>query len=155
MNKKVIAGLAAITLSVAFFQTAHSQIEIKEKPKAVTLGKVKSGSALIAELTYTVEDKDTLFTIFYNNAEYKTLTDIQAIVFDGQDNTFGKFYDVLKSFFSDENKKNKEYAVSLKLGGKNVNLMNMRVMGTTSVMVHGEKGYFYLTEKQVDKLFGK
>lgn len=148
---KILIAILLLTIS----QALKAQIEVKQASKAVTVGKVKSGSALIAEMSYTVEDNDTLYTIIYNNAEYKTLTDIQAIAFDGQDNTFGKLYDVLKTFFSDENKKNKNYSVSLKLGGKNVTLMNMRVMGITSVMVHGEKGYFYLTEKQVDKLFGK
>lgn len=145
--------LTAILLSVCF--SASSQIEVQATPKSIAIGKVKSGSTTLAELSYTVTDGDTLYTILYNNMEYKTLTDYQYLRFNEDGGTLNKLYEVIKSVFLDENKKNKDYSVSLKLGADQVVIGNIRLMGTTSALISGPKGYVYLTEKQVDKLFNR
>lgn len=51
--------LTAILLSVAFF--ANSQIEVKEKEDKLIVGKVKSGAYTVAEMTYKIDDSDTLY----------------------------------------------------------------------------------------------
>lgn len=144
-----------LTLLVLISFVVNAQIEVKQTPKWTTVGKVKNGMTYVAELQYMIEDKDTTYMVLYNNFKYQHITDIQSIVFANDDNTVQKFYDILKTFFSEENKKNKDYTINLKLGDSDVRLYNTRVMGVTSVSIYTDKGYFGITEKQLDKLFGK
>lgn len=141
--------------ALLFASIAYSQIEVKLAPKETKIGKVKTAGRFHSELSYTVDESDTTYRILYNNAEYQTITDIQSVSFDSDDDALNKLYSVFRSFFLDENKKNKDYKVSLKLGESNIVLSNFRSMGITTVLVSAPIGYFLITEKQIDKLFGK
>jgi hypothetical protein len=132
-----------------------AQIEVQESEKPARVGHFKNGATIGAELTYRINDGDTLYTLLFNDLEYKYLTEYKSISFDGTGGVVNQLYDVMKTFFSDENKKNKDYKKNLRLGDTNITLMNMKVMGVTSIMFHAKGGYFYLTEKQLNKLFGK
>ena len=154
MKRISIFGLLAILCLINL--NLEAQIQIQNPNPEVIVGKCKNGAYTQAQLSYVIQqDKDTLYTFLFLNAKYSTLTDYQSIVFSGENNTINDFYSVLKSFFSDENKKNKDYKVEFKLGATQVIASNLRIMGVTSVMILTSKGHVYLTEKQVDKVFGK
>lgn len=151
MNIKVLLAIVSLFISTYSF----SQLQLQEaSPKSVLVGKCKNGMYTQAELSYSLVGNDTMYNLMYLNAKYTTLTDYVSLTFGEEGGTKSQLYSVLKSFFSDENKKNKEYKQSFKLGTEQVIASNFRAMGVTSVMIYTSKGYCYLTESQIDKVFG-
>jgi hypothetical protein len=136
-----------------------SQIKVETIQTPNLIGKVKTGGIyLLASLEYVLdEQKDTVYTFNYRNLEYDKITVYHSFTFNNEGNTLDEFYNLLKTFFTDENKKNKDYKLSIKLSETPLILSNFRTMGVTSVMIYlgSGKGYVYLTERQVDKVFGK
>jgi hypothetical protein len=137
------------TLLISIF--SFSQIQKFEVPKSITIGKVKSAGTFLADLTYTIEDGDTTYRISYNNAEYSHITDIQSVSFSSEGNTLNELYDL---FISTINKPKDEQA-TFKLGSQMVGLTSMRQLGIKVLLISPEKGYFMVTEKQINKLFNK
>src|SRR5579871_2488125 len=138
--------------------SAFSQLQVEKPLKKVSIGKVAPAGQFLAELYYYVPDdgdKDTTYSLMYKNQEYETLFDLQHLRFSSEGNTIKELYKLLQTFFTDENKKNKDYKVNIKLGQDQILLTNYRQMGIGSVFITTPKGYFILTERQVDKLFGK
>lgn len=134
---------------------ATAQLDVKAKPNRTTIGDAGGRTNYVAQLICSVIDDDTTYTVVYQNIKYKTISDIQSFSFSNDGNTVDKFYSLLKTFFTDENKKNKDYTLDINLGDSPVSLYNFRSMGTTGVMIFLKDGHFMLSEKQVDKLFGK
>ena len=153
---KKTLNLFLITIFCFIGLKLSAQIQIQTSNSEVIVGKCKNGAYTQAQLSYTIqEDKDTLYAFLFLNAKFSALTDYQTIQFSGENNAVSDLYNILKSFFTEENKKNKEYKVEFKLGNTQVIASNVRIMGVTSVMIFTTKGYVYLTEKQVEKVFGK
>ena len=150
--KSLLLIICVITSPMITF----SQIsEAKKVEPQKVIGTIKSVGMTQHELSYRINEGDTLYTLMYRNADYKYITEFEFVNFSGEDNTLDKLYDILKSVFSEENKKNKEYQVKFKLGEKDVIVSNFRTMGVTSVMFFTHDGHCFWTEKQIDKLFGK
>lgn len=142
-------------LTMIFSLTAFAQIEIKKASIDVTVGKAQQMGVLTAELSYRISDEDTIYTIVYRNCRYTSIVDFKSFSFDGVGNTKNELHKILKSFFVEENRKNKEYKLDLKLGDTNVSVSGEKMgFGTYCVRIWTERGYFYLTENQVGKLFG-
>lgn len=142
-------------LGLFFTTSSFAQLQLQDSgSKSVLVGKCKNGMYTQAELSYTLVGNDTMYTLTYLNAKYTTLTDYVTLTFSEEGGTKNQLYTVFKSFFSDENKKNKEYKQAFKLGNEQVIASNFRAMGVTSMMLYTSKGYCYLTEAQVEKLFG-
>lgn len=133
-------------LILLFPLVTSAQIEVKPSSTKFTVGKIKT-----VELYGLIIDKDTSYVIMYYSAKYKTITDIRSISFKDNDSTIENLYKTLSSFFTDENRDNKEYKVEFKLGETNVIVSNMK----PSIMFWTPEGYFFLTEKQLKNLFGK
>lgn len=147
-----------ILLSIFTFiaVSSFSQIQVNKIEPANVVGRIKSVGSLVAEITYRIqEDKDTLYTLLYRNSEYSTLVDYQSVKFSSEGNTLNELYKIMKSVFADENKKNKDYKVSFKLGETEVIVSNFRMMGVTNAMFFTRKGHFFISDKQLEKLFGK
>lgn len=149
----MIKFLTAILLSVALSQTCQAQIQVKKPVNKFNVGEVKQTGTLLYGIIG--ETNDTTYVLMYRNAEYQTLVDFKTVHFGNQDSTLTEFYKILKSVFLDENIKNRDYRVEFKLGDEDVSVSTYRIMGVTSVRFYTQKGYCYLTEKQIDKLFGK
>lgn len=148
----------SLCLIFAFLYCFHAeaQIQIQKSESPVVIGKCKNGAYTQAQLSYMVQsDKDTLYNFSFLNAKYTTIDEYQDLLFSGENNTLNDFYGILKSVFKDENKKNKEYQVEFKLGNTQVVVSTYRTMGVTSVLLTTGKGYCYLTEKQVKKIFNR
>ena len=110
-----------------------------------------------AELTYQIVNGDTTYTLeYYHGQKLGGLaTDRRKFSFPAEGNALNEFYFKLKSFFTDENRKNKKYTMDFKLGKERVTLKHYSLPMKLSVNVIFNNGSFALTEKQVDKLFGK
>ncbi len=132
-----------------------AQIEIKKETAPVYIGKVKAGYISKAELFYKIIDDDTVYTLMFKNEQYKTLVDYEYISFSNQDGTLQKLYELFKTVFTDENKKNKDYQVKFTLGESSALISNWRLFGNTSAYFSNSKGYCVLTENNIELLFGK
>lgn len=146
--------ILAIMLSILKL-TSYSQIQVRQSSPQVEVGKVSYMGNFHSELSYNVLDDDTTYTLMYRNSEFKTLVDVESIKFSSVGNTYNTLYDLIKSVYSPENVKNKDYKVEFRLGETEVIVSNVRMMGITTAMFFTTKGYFYITEKQLDRLFGK
>jgi spore maturation protein CgeB len=152
--KQILVVAIALIASVSSF--AQLQVIDVNKNPSTTVGKLKSGLAFIAELDYRLDDKDTIYTLSYQDNKYQHIVAIKSINFNSDGNALDGFYSICKSVFSEENKKNKDYNVIFKLGNEEMMVMNSRMMGITYVrIVIGNSYTLPLLESQVDKLFGK
>jgi hypothetical protein len=132
-----------------------AQLQVQKVPETTVVGKTyNGGSSPVLELSYRLEGTDTLYTFMFINSKY-SMGDYQSVHFSGEGNTLNDLYNILMTFFTDEHKKDKDYTVNLKLGSENVVLKNYRIFGSTSVMFYTPKGYCFLTEKQIKKVFNR
>jgi hypothetical protein len=111
------------------------------------VGEVKEKTRLVSKLTWEMSGTDTLYIFTFANAKGATFSDHQAIVFSGA-KMLNNFYIALKSAFADKN-----YNVKWTEGGLDITISRGEPKGT--VMISVENGHCYLTEKQLDKTFGK
>lgn len=144
-----------LTLFVVVSLQASAQIEMKESVKSVKIGEVRGAGRFIASIEKIPSKEDTVCVLYYKNVRYTTLTDIQDIVFNDTDSTLAELYNVIQSAFTDENKKKKDFKIDFRLGDKDVSITSEKMFGIPYVKFWTENGFFYLTEKQLDKLFGK
>lgn len=148
-----------ILFSLIKSSTTDGQIKIEEKmpiSNSVIIGNVKSGPNVLATLTYEIQnDNDTLCHLKFKDFKYQTVEDFQSLLFFNKENTLEILYKTLKSFFTEENKKDKKYSVNIKLGDEDIIMNKYRTIGISAVIINTKTGYVYLTENQVDKLFGK
>lgn len=152
--RKVLFAAVLIISNQLIAQVGTPQKVAPEK----TVGKISTVGTFIAELTYSEnqEEKDTTYTLRFRNYAFRRITDIRSIQFSGIGGAADELYKMMKAVFSEENKSNKDYAVDVTVGEKLIQIGNHREMGTTMVrFITGENSYGLLTERQVDKLFGK
>lgn len=129
---------------------------MKEPVKEIVIGEVKKMGRMQQKLVLFVEKgKDSLYAIFYQNARYSSITDIESISFGPEDDTFEKLYTTLKGVFTKENEENKDYKIQFMLGKTDITVEIEKVLGTVYARVWCSDGYFYITEKNLDKLFEK
>lgn len=145
-------------LYVISFQNADAQITMAQKAEWKTVGKLKSLGSTLASLDYNVSGPDTIYLLFMKdftkrgeNAEPRFF----SIKFNGMDNTVEKLYQLLKSFFLDENRKNKNYTQSFRLGDQMVYLQHNLLVTGKGVMLSTKEGYINLSKGDIDKLFGR
>ena len=153
---KKITQVLMFTFLINITNAQISVTSVTNKAKVV-VGKVVPMGAFIADLTYSIDGVDTIYSFCHRNQKYTTLTDIKCVVFFGRDNTFESLYTLFKSVFLDENKKNKDYLVRFKIMDNGFSIRTNRIFGVTQVMFADElfTQHVSFTEKQVDKLFGK
>ena len=140
------------------FNMACAQITMAEKADWIPIGKLKTLGSTKASLEYRLVGRDTLYFLFmkdFTKRGEKAESHFFSIKFNGVDDTFGKFYELLKSFFIDENRKNKKYTQTFRLGDKMVNLQHQLLVTGKGVMLTTKEGYINLSEGDIDKLFGR
>jgi hypothetical protein len=134
---------------------SHAQIEMAKPAKWETVGEVKSIGKIMAKLEYRIAGADTLYFLLMKDFTKQVETNYFSVNFNGTGNTFSILYGVLKSFFDDGNRKNKDYMQTFKLGETGVNLQHCSLIGRHGVRLTTKEGYINLSEKDIDKLFGK
>lgn len=145
-----------ILLLLLICKGSFSQIQIQETPKEEKLGEVRQSGTFVADIHYYLHKQDTSCTLMFQNQQYKSISDIQYFSFSSDGNTLNTFYSLLKSCLTEENKDNKSFKVEFQLGKTFVILSPAKSMFNGHwTMIWTEKGYFYLTSKQIDQLFNK
>jgi len=149
--KKLLVTLAFAT-SAMF---ASAQIQTIETNEVKTVGRLKTGGILRCELTYVADGTDTTYMLSFIDSRYRVLKELRHISFNGADNTLNTFYSILKSFFTDNNKKNKDYTQQFKLGKDLITVKGSKSFGVYGANIYYDGSYFGMTEKDIDKVFGK
>lgn len=152
--KKIFLFFCLIFASIISF----SQIKVVEEPKSVQIGKVGGGSMspFIASLEYYNGDANIkTYILMYNNLKYATINDINSLRFTATEDELNSFYEELKKSFESEKGNEKKF----ELGKESVWVKTIKNLGVTSLQIttsdEGSLGFFYLTMKQLTKLFGK
>lgn len=128
---------------------SSGQITREEPVEKTVIGSLRPAGKFLAELSFSIIEGDTVYSIMYRNLEYESLVDIQSIIFDGSDGVLDTMYNIIAEVFETKKK------ISFVLGEDRVQVYFHSTMGIKYVNVWGERGYFNLTRKQLDKLFGK
>jgi hypothetical protein len=149
--KKNILFLILLTTSLL----ANAQLIEKETADWQTIGQLKFGGITKAKVQYTASGSDTTYFLFIKDVRDQPKDHYFSITFKNLDGTFEKFYDILKSFFLEENKKNRNYSRTFKLGDKGVNIQYHLLITGRGIRFTTSDGYTYWSEKDIDKLFGK
>lgn len=153
MKKIFLIILVSLFPSILF-----SQIKVLDNEKPITVGKVGGGatSPFIASLQFSKgsDDIDT-YTLLYNNLRYTTIEDINSIVFTATKVELENLYVILKNCLLDDSGNEKQ----IELGKELVIVKTIKNFGVKSLQIttsdEGSTGFFFLSSKQLDKLFGK
>jgi hypothetical protein len=143
--KKIII----VVVVILFNLTASSQLTAK-KENSTIIGQYAKFGTIYAELGAKTTDSNTSYYLSYRNLKYSYITDIQTINFEGDDNIVNQLYNVLNSLIS-----SKETQANFALGNEDMTVSKINIMGINSLKIYTEFGFFYLTKKQLDKLFNK
>ena len=135
--------------------SGFGQLQEATPAEWTSIGKLKFGGITKAKLEYKTNGRDTVYLLFVKDVREHPKDNYFSISFRNIDGTYEKLYEILKSFFSGENKKNKKYSRTFMLGDKAVNIQHHLLITGRGIMFHTEDGYTYWSEKDVDKLFGK
>jgi hypothetical protein len=147
--------IALIIIFLVPFSVCNAQIEEKEPTDWQTIGRLHFGGITKARLQYIASGEDTTYLLFIKDVRDQPKDNYFSITFKGIDNTYDKLYNILKSFFLDENKKNKKYSRTFRLGDKGVNVQHYRLITGRGIMFTTNDGYTYWSEQDIDKLFGR
>ena len=148
------AACSFILLFFFYYTDAQNNIASQESA-AVLIGQCMQGTAVHARLAYEVNDNDTSYVLSLHNLQNDTTNSYHSLMFSGNATTVNQFYSILKLMIAKRNKKHKDYSTTIALGNKLVVIATTRILGETSAVVYLPEGYNYLTERQVDKVFGK
>lgn len=126
-----------------------AQLTVKPQPQKQNIGMVRD-----IEMYRLIQKKDSLidsvYVVSFKNEAFKTISDYKSFFFRNNKNELNDLYNILKSFYSPDNLKNKDYTVSIKLNKTDVFLMRYKKDIWFSI---GDP-YFIIGEKDLDKLFG-
>lgn len=136
---------------------SFSQLSVKKVEPSQKIGEYSEGKSYVVFKMIPPSDevKDTSYLIIYQNEDYESITSLESVNFKGKQ-TLTDLYDILKSFFKEENIKNEDYAQHFDLGKSFVSAYNSTVGKKTKIRIYVKgKGQFTMNEKQLDLLFGK
>ena len=136
---KSILLIIAVVLGI----TANAQLVVKEAAKDTVIWQGTKLSAVPKIIKFSVDSVDS-YTIYYRNAKYTAITDINYLT-TGDYATTKQFYELCKQILTD----GKEYTVEL--DNKTISLK--KSMGT--IMIWMSDSYFYLSEKNIDTILEK
>ena len=151
-------NIVIIILCAFSFQIVSAQITMAEKADWKPVGKLTSLGSTIASLEYRESGRDTTYLLLMRDFTRKgenAETQFFTIKFNGADNTLDIFYQLLKSFFLDDNRSNKNYNQTFRLGDQMVYLQHNLLITGKGVMLSTKEGYINLSKGDIDKLFNK
>jgi len=128
--------LIILVLLSAF--SVNAQLVVKEAAKDTVIWQPSKLQNLPKLIRFTTDDLES-YTMYYKNAKYTSITDIDYISI-GDLETTKQFFGLCKSVVSE----GKEFNLTL---GKE-SIMLKKSMGGTMIWKSGS--YFYLTDKQID-----
>ena len=135
--------------------SVSAQIQMADKADWYPVGQVKSIGTLIAKLEYSTAGNDTTYFLLMKDFKKQQEVNYFSLKFRSTGNACSQLYALLKSFFEDANRKNKDYMQTFKLGNTGVNLQHCTLIAKHGVRLTTNEGYINLSEKDIEKLFGK
>lgn len=146
---KLYLSCAAILL-IANFSIA--QIQKVELPPVYKIGEVKYMGEFVAEINYTSVNNDTTYTLLFDNAKYKRLTETVRVNFENTNGILDTLFSILNSGFSLEKGKQSTFV----LGKDFISVNTEKSMGVKFIKIMvPTKGFFYLRKNQLAELFNK
>ncbi|MBC7934107.1 MAG: hypothetical protein H7Y86_01930 [Rhizobacter sp.] len=133
---------------------AQAQLQELETGGWSVIGHIKRVGSTIAKMEYKVSGNDTAYNLLMKDFKKQQETNYFSLGFRSTGNSFGRFYDLLQSFFLPENK-SKKYMKTFRLGNEAVNLQHIAIIGSKGVRLTTSEGYINLSGKDIDKLFGR
>ena len=124
--------------------TTNAQLVVKEAAKDTVIWQATKLSTVPKIVKFTTEGEES-YTIYYRNAKYTSITDIDYIS-TGDIETTRQFYELCKEVSSS----GKEYNVQV--DDKNL-VISKGTMGTVMIWMSGS--YFYLSEKYINSILEK
>lgn len=137
MKKLLVILVSLVALNV------NAQLVVKEAAKDTVIWQLSKLNTVPKLVKFSSEEADS-YTIYYRNAQYSTITDIDYIT-TGNLETTKQFFELCKTVVTT----GKEY--NLELDGKNISLS--KTMGST--MIYMKNSYFYLAEKSITAILEK
>lgn len=134
---------------------ATAQIKMAEQAEWTVIGEVKSLGTTIAKFEYNAADTDTVYFLLMKDFKKQEEVNYFSMKFKGRGNACSQFYQLLKSFFIKDNKANKNYMQTFTLGETGVNLQHCTLIAKHGLRLTTKEGFINLSEKDIDKLFGK
>ena len=119
-----------------------------------TLGEVKYVGAPKARITFLPGKSDTTYLLLMRDHRYE-LKDYFSVRFSGKDNTLENLYNILISFFTKENRKNKKYEKLFTLGSDRVFVQHYKQLTSHQIIISTHDGHILLGEGEVKRLFNK
>jgi len=135
--------LLFILVLLSAFNT-NAQLVVKEAAKDTVIWQATKLSTVPKIVKFTTEGEES-YTIYYRNAKYTSITDIDYIS-TGDIETTKQFYELCKEVSSS----GKEYNVQV--DDKNL-VISKGTMGTVMIWMSGS--YFYLSEKYINSILEK
>lgn len=135
-------NLILIALTVLSFN-GYSQIVVKETPKDTIIWQQSKLISLPKLMRFSF-DNEFSYVIYYKNAKYPSITDINYIT-TGDLETTKQFFELCKSVIVED----KQFSIDM--DNKSISLQ--KSLG--AVMVYMSSSYFYLTTKQIDSILEK
>ena len=136
--KKLLFILVLLSASMV-----NAQLVVKEAAKDTVIWQASKLQTVPKIVKYYTEATEN-YTIFYRNAKYTQITDIDYISI-GDTETTKQFFELCKTVLAE----GKEFNITV----GNTSLMLSKSMG--SVMIWKSNSYFYLTAKHVDTILEK
>ena len=137
MKKLLVILVSLVALNV------NAQLVVREAAKDTVIWQLSKLNTVPKLVKFSSEEADS-YTIYYRNAQYSTITDIDYIT-TGDLETTKQFFELCKTVVTT----GKEY--NLELDGKNITLS--KTMGST--MIYMKNSYFYLAEKSITAILEK
>ncbi len=144
----------SILLLLCYFSYSQTKENFNSKT-SVPVGQCMDGTVLHTRLEYSVTKEDTLFTLLVRNEQHPDAADYQGIRFSGGNHAVNQLYDIIKSVFTDKKRMQRNYSITITLGKKLVVIGTTKILRSVCAVVYLPTGYCYLTERQVDQVFGK
>ena len=148
MQKIILSLLFSMMIGIS-----NAQLQEMETTGWSVVGHLKRLGTTIAKMEYKVSGTDTAYNLLMKDFKKQEETNYFSLGFRSTGNSFGRFYDLLKSFFLPENK-SKDYMKTFRLGNESVNLQHIAIIGSKGVRLTTREGYINLSGKDIDKIFG-
>ncbi len=156
---------ALFTLLLSVVCSIHSLAQLQEfdpsKTEWTTVGEIKWLANTKASLKYFLGKTDTTYLLSMQdeqklkNSRGMNVVQNFSISFNGIDNTTGKLYDALISFFKPENRKDKKLEKIFRLGNERVHVQHYPKLLSAAIMLSTSKNHIVFTEKELKKLFNR
>jgi hypothetical protein len=130
--------LLVVFLTTALFSSA--QLVVKEAAKDTVVWQASKMTTVPKIVKFTLQEEDN-YTIYYRNAKYTSITDIDYISI-GDKETAIQLFELCSTVLLED----KQYNVSLDRTDYSIS----KSMG--SVMIWSSVSYFFLSKKQIDSI---